>query len=131
MLPCLPASLPAATQLQPLGPHSPAGGGVSTHPCTCVRDTPYPLTPDPAFPRFLPSCLPQGVEIGIGIGVGLSLLMVIYKTAFPRITTLGRLPGTTIYRSERMYPEAESSPGLLILRVDGELQEQQLSSSSS
>ena len=65
------------------------------------------------------------MEIGIGIGVGLSLLMVIYKTAFPRITTLGRLPGTAIYRSERMYPEAEPSPGLLILRVDGELQQQQ------
>ena len=62
----------------------------------------------------------QGVEIGIGIGVGLSLLLVIYKTAFPRITTLGRLPGTSIFRSERMYPEAEASPWLLILRVDGE-----------
>lgn len=50
---------------------------------------------------LLPSSLlasPQGVEIGIGIGVGVSLVVVIYRTAFPRITTLGRLPGTSIYR---------------------------------
>ena len=101
-----------------------------THPCTCARDTSLPTNRPPPPPRPSPRlpCL-QGVEIGIGIGVGLSLLMVIYKTAFPRITTLGRLPGTAIYRSERMYPEAEPSPGLLILRVDGELQQQQLGSS--
>lgn len=38
------------------------------------------------------------MEIGIGIGIGVSLVVVIYRTAFPRITTLGRLPGTSIYR---------------------------------
>ena len=58
------------------------------------------------------------MEIGIGVGVGVSLLLVIYKTAFPRITQLGKLPGTSVYRSTRMYPEAESAPGLLLLRVD-------------
>ncbi|KAI7843851.1 hypothetical protein COHA_002402 [Chlorella ohadii] len=59
-----------------------------------------------------------GVEIGIGIGVGVSLLVVIYRTAFPRITTLGRLPGTSIYRSTKQYPEAEPQPNVLILRID-------------
>ncbi|KAL4457420.1 hypothetical protein ABPG75_012285 [Micractinium tetrahymenae] len=62
-----------------------------------------------------------GVEIGIGTGVGLSLLLVIYKTAFPRISQLGRLPGTTVYRSVAMYPEAEPQPGVLLLRVDAQL----------
>ena len=52
------------------------------------------------------------------MAVGLSLVMVIYKSAFPRISTLGRLPGTDIYRSERMYPAAEHQPGLLLLRID-------------
>jgi hypothetical protein len=30
--------------------------------------------------------------------VCVSLLLVIYKIAFPRITTLGKLPSTEIYR---------------------------------
>ncbi|KAI7843852.1 hypothetical protein COHA_002403 [Chlorella ohadii] len=59
-----------------------------------------------------------GVEIGIGIGVGVSLVVVIYRTAFPRITTLGRLPGTSIFRSTKQYPEAEPQPNVLILRID-------------
>lgn len=39
-----------------------------------------------------------GVEIGIGVGIGVSLLLVIYKSAFPHIAQLGRLPESTIYR---------------------------------
>ncbi|EFN58438.1 hypothetical protein CHLNCDRAFT_19800, partial [Chlorella variabilis] len=62
-----------------------------------------------------------GVEIGIAVGVGLSLVVVIYKVAFPRITQLGRLPGTNIYRSVRMYPDAEPTRGVLMLRIDAPL----------
>ena len=53
---------------------------------------------------------------------GLSLVVVIYKVAFPRITQLGRLPGTNIYRSILMYPEAETTPGVLVLRIDAAIQ---------
>ena len=60
----------------------------------------------------------QGVEAGILVSICVSLLLVIYKTAFPRITTLGRLPGTEIFRSTKMYPHAETAPGLLLLRID-------------
>ncbi|PRW44455.1 sulfate transporter isoform B [Chlorella sorokiniana] len=59
-----------------------------------------------------------GVEVGIIVSVCVSLLLVIYKTAFPRITTLGKLPGTEIYRSTKMYPNAELQQGMLMLRVD-------------
>ena len=52
---------------------------------------------------------------------GLSLVVVIYKVAFPRITQLGRLPGTNIYRSVRMYPDAEPTRGVLMLRIDAPL----------
>ncbi|KAL4859014.1 Proton/sulfate cotransporter 2 [Chlorella vulgaris] len=62
-----------------------------------------------------------GVEIGIGVGVGLSIVVVIYKVAFPRISQLGRLPNSQIYRSLRLYPEAEETPGVLLLRVDAPL----------
>lgn len=56
------------------------------------------LTTTPGCCCCAPRCAVQGVEVGIGVGVGLSLVIVIYKTAFPRITTLGRLPDTNIYR---------------------------------
>lgn len=59
-----------------------------------------------------------GVEIGIIVSVCVSLLMVIYKIAFPRITTLGKLPGSSVYRSTKMYPAAELQPGMLLLRID-------------
>jgi hypothetical protein len=52
---------------------------------------------------------------------GLSLLVVIYKVAFPRITPLGRLPNSSIYRSTKQYPEAEETPGVFVLRVDAPL----------
>ncbi len=40
-----------------------------------------------------------GVEIGLGIAVGVSLLLVLWKTGFPHMAVLGRLPDTTVYRS--------------------------------
>ena len=52
----------------------------------------------PLPPLLLHSLCKQGVEVGIIVSVCVSLLLVIYKTAFPRITTLGKLPGTEIYR---------------------------------
>lgn len=39
-----------------------------------------------------------GVEIGLAIAVGVSILLVLYKTGFPHMAVLGRLPGTTVYR---------------------------------
>jgi sulfate transporter 4 len=59
-----------------------------------------------------------GVEIGILVGVGVSLILVIYKTAFPRITSLGKLPQTNIYRNIQMYPEAEEPHGMILVRID-------------
>ena len=53
-----------------------------------------------------------------GIAVGLSLLVVVYKTAFPRIATLGRLPGTDVYRNIKMYANAKAPDGMLLLRID-------------
>ena len=39
-----------------------------------------------------------GVEKGLAIAIGLSVLIVLYKVAFPHTARLGRLPNTTIYR---------------------------------
>lgn len=59
-----------------------------------------------------------GVEVGILVGVGVSLVLVIYKTAFPRITSLGKLPETNIYRNIAMYPDAEEPQGMILFRID-------------
>lgn len=59
-----------------------------------------------------------GVEIGIGAAVGISLITFIYKSAFPKISLVGRLPGTDIYRSRRLFPKAEpAGEGIIIIQV--------------
>lgn len=56
------------------------------------------------------------MEIGIIVSVCVSLLLVIYKTAFPRITVLGKLPGTEIYR----WVQGRLAGGRMLRRaVDG------------
>eukprot|EP01023_Acetabularia_acetabulum_P017954 TRINITY_DN19038_c0_g1_i2.p1 TRINITY_DN19038_c0_g1~~TRINITY_DN19038_c0_g1_i2.p1 ORF type:complete len:768 (-),score=144.29 TRINITY_DN19038_c0_g1_i2:2692-4830(-) len=59
-----------------------------------------------------------GVEVGLGIAIGLALLIVIYQSAFPHTAILGRLPGTTVYRNIKQYPEARAIEGILLVRVD-------------
>lgn len=59
-----------------------------------------------------------GIEIGVLIAVGLSLAFVIYESANPHIATLGRLPGTTVYRNIHQYPEAYTYQGIVIVRID-------------
>lgn len=59
-----------------------------------------------------------GVEIGIVLAVAISLVFVIYESAVPRTSVLGRLPGAVpVYRDAKQYPEARSVPGVLIFRV--------------
>ncbi|KAI9156758.1 hypothetical protein LWI28_011728 [Acer negundo] len=58
------------------------------------------------------------IEIGVLVGVGVSLAFVIHESANPHIAILGRLPGTTVYRNIRQYPEAYTYHGIVIVRVD-------------
>lgn len=59
-----------------------------------------------------------GVEIGLLAGVVVSLVLVLYKTAFPRIASLGRLPGTRVYRNKDMYADVIEPPGMILVRID-------------
>jgi len=59
-----------------------------------------------------------GVETGLLIAVGVSLLLVIYQSAYPNTCVLGRLPGSTIYRNIKQYPNAERYEGIVMVRVD-------------
>ncbi|CAJ2669381.1 unnamed protein product [Trifolium pratense] len=59
-----------------------------------------------------------GIEIGVLVGVGASLAFVIHESANPHVAVLGRLPGTTVYRNVKQYPEAYTYNGIVIVRID-------------
>jgi len=65
--------------------------------------------------------LTLGIEQGILAGVGASLLWFVWRMSRPHVAVLGRLPGTTVYRNVERYPEAETTPGLVAVRVDAPL----------
>ena len=67
-----------------------------------------------------------GLLIGLAIAVGLSLLALVYRAYRPSYAVLGRAPGAVDderfrFRGVEDHPDAQTFPGLVILRVDGEL----------
>jgi len=59
-----------------------------------------------------------GIEFGILVAVVASMLVVFARMSKPHVATLGRIPGTTIYRNVKRFPEVETSPGIHVLRID-------------
>ena len=59
-----------------------------------------------------------GAELGLLLAVGVHILMVLHGSAFPHLSVLGHIRGTTVYRNVLQYPEAEEVPNFLIVRVD-------------
>lgn len=62
-----------------------------------------------------------GVGQGILAGVFASLAMFIRRSTQPHTAELARLPGTPVFRNRKHYPDAETVPGVLILRIDASL----------
>jgi STAS domain len=62
-----------------------------------------------------------GISTGLLVGLGWSLATILFRSFLPRLTELGRLPRTDIFVALDRYYEARAVPGVLILRVDGEL----------
>jgi MFS superfamily sulfate permease-like transporter len=67
-----------------------------------------------------------GLLIGLAISVGLSLLALVYRAYRPSYAVLGRAPGAVDderlrYRGLEDHPDVQTFPGLVILRIDGEL----------
>lgn len=61
-----------------------------------------------------------GIEEGILIGVGASLLRFVVRTTRPHTAVLGNLPGTTVYRNVKNFPEARTTPEVLVVRIDAQ-----------
>ena len=62
-----------------------------------------------------------GIEEGILIGAGLSIAVLLQQIAQPRISVLGRVPGTDQYRSVLRRPDAVVEPGVAVLRMEASL----------
>lgn len=58
---------------------------------------------------------------GLIIAVGLSLLLTVYRTSLPRLSEVGRVPGTTDLVAVHREPSAITVPGLLVLRPEENL----------
>jgi SulP family sulfate permease len=65
--------------------------------------------------------LALGVGLGLAFGVGASLLLFVLRTTRPHTAVLGRLPGTEVYRNVLRFPDAETVPGVVIVRLDAPL----------
>jgi MFS superfamily sulfate permease-like transporter len=59
---------------------------------------------------------------GMIIGVVASLVFVIYRSSRPHVSSLGRVPGVPgAYSDLTRHPESIPVPGVLIVRLDGQL----------
>lgn len=67
------------------------------------------------------STLALGIERGIAVSVAASLLVVLRRTARPHTAVLGRVPGTEVYRNIDRTPDAITTEGVVVLRVDAPL----------
>lgn len=65
--------------------------------------------------------LAVGVQWGVPIGVAFSLLVFIWRAAYPHTARLGYLPEKGAFRNLKRFPEAQTFSGTLILRVDASL----------
>jgi sulfate permease, SulP family len=62
-----------------------------------------------------------GIEQGILLGVAFSLLVFIWRSAYPHYARLGYLARERVFRNVNRFPEVRTFPGTLILRVDASL----------
>jgi len=62
-----------------------------------------------------------GILKGVLLAAIFSILVMLKRASYPRIAILGRLPGTDRFVDSARYPESESSPSTLILRVESGL----------
>jgi high affinity sulfate transporter 1 len=62
-----------------------------------------------------------GILQGLIIAVVVSLLVLIYRASRPSIPVLGKDSEEDVYISTKRHPEIETYPGLIIIRLDGQL----------
>jgi sulfate permease, SulP family len=62
-----------------------------------------------------------GIEIGILVGVAFSLLVFIWRSAYPHSARLGYLARERVFRNVERFPEAGTFGDTVVLRIDASL----------
>ncbi len=62
-----------------------------------------------------------GIEQGILTGIVFSLTLFVARSSRPRTAVLGYVKRENAYRDIRLYPEAQTDPHMIIMRVDASL----------
>ena len=62
-----------------------------------------------------------GILKGVILAAIVSILLLLKAVANPRVTFLGRIPGTRRYGDLNRHPDNEAIPGLLLIRVEASL----------
>jgi len=65
--------------------------------------------------------LGSGLLNGVLFGVALSLLLLVGRASRPRVTEVGRVPGTSYFADLRRHPENTRMPEVLVVRTEGSL----------
>ncbi len=73
------------------------------------------------FAGAMAGILVFGIIAGILIGVVLSLLLLIARSSQTSVRALGREPASGVYHDLRDVPGLETSPDVLVVRIDGPL----------
>ncbi len=63
--------------------------------------------------------LGSGLLNGVLFGVALSIFLLIRRAARPRVTEIGRVPGTSYFADLTAHPENTREPGVLVVRSEG------------
>jgi len=65
--------------------------------------------------------LGSGLLNGVLLGAVFSLMLLLRRASRPRVTELGRVPGTTYFADLERHPENERMDGVLVVRNEGAL----------
>jgi SulP family sulfate permease len=64
--------------------------------------------------------LTVGIQYGILVGVAASIALFVVRTTRPHVAVLGRIPGTEAYLNVERHPQAETFPGVCVVRIDAQ-----------
>lgn len=64
--------------------------------------------------------LSLGIQWGILVGVGASVMLFLVRTTRPHFAVLGRIPESQTYLNAARHPQAETIPGIILVRIDAQ-----------